>query len=182
MQSQDVKTIVKCCLFFFICKKKIPCLWASALSFASMLLSGVEIYLYFYLKGHCKWVEASTAGRSEVRRRWRPRHHTLAPRRFIHQQSPSPPSFHRRLCYWDVGGWRGAVIGALIQQQLLFFSPFENVLCSFFLLLFFFCFFLKENRTARHFHQPVTSSSDHSVAGGDRWRKHSKHAIKCWLF
>lgn len=55
MQCQDVKDIVKCCFFLFLFeKKKIPCHSASELSLLSMLLSGVEIYLYFYLKGHCK--------------------------------------------------------------------------------------------------------------------------------
>lgn len=53
MQCQDVKTIVKCCLFFFfIWKKKTknPCHSASELSFASMLLSGVG-NIFIFLSG-----------------------------------------------------------------------------------------------------------------------------------
>lgn len=92
MQCQDVKTIVKCCLFFFIWKKKIPCHSASELSFASMLLSGVEIYLYFYLEGHCKRV---TAGRAEFRRCWSTRRPDTTRRHPIVPSITSHP-VHRR--------------------------------------------------------------------------------------
>lgn len=65
----------------------------------------------------------AAGGRGRIKR---PRHHTLAPDRFIYpltQSAAIPSPSLTPLCYWDVGrglGWGGAVNGALIQQQLLF--------------------------------------------------------------
>lgn len=109
-----------------------------------------------------------------------PRHHPLAADRFIRHpvRRHSVPVSHAGVLLGGVGG-QGSRHRRSLPAAASFFFPFENVLCSFFLLLFF--FFLKESLSARHFHQPVTSSP-FLVCLTQTTREHSKHAIKCWLF
>lgn len=203
MQCQDVKNIVKCCLSFFIWKKKPHkkphVTRPQRVPFHPCCCLASKIYLYFYLKGHCKWVQASTAAGSEVRRCWRPRPRRLrrptsqagSARSFhqspVSQSAVTPSPSHTTLL---LGCQEGRVGGSELSAALsssssffLFFFPLKM-----YSVVSFSCFLKEKSNCSslpsvcNHLVIPRLPDADHSVAGGNHWRERPKHAIKCWLF